>query len=150
MWFFPRDLGFHVNYCVLCCYSFYVTTMITLFMKTLLSSPGTQRGGVNLCAVFIYFSTFIINNLFNIMHYHIIIISSSALLSSSLHRKHNNTVHRIFTWKPKSWGENHRSLFKIVFPEITRRRQQPPNYKDSNFLTSTGRRLRTPDLKASN
>ena len=37
--------------------------------------------------------------------------------------------------------------FKNSFPEITGRREQPP-YIDFNFLASTGRRLRPPDLQA--
>ena len=86
-----------------------------------------------MCIVFITFSTLIINNLFNIMHYHIIIITSSTLLSSSSHGKHNNTIHNIFTWKPKSWGGNHGSLFKIVFQKYLEGSNNPLITKTSIF-----------------
>ena len=101
-------------------------------------------GGESVCAVFIKFSTLTINNLFNIMHYHIIIISSPALLLSS-HRKHST---QDFTWKPKSWGENHESLFNNSCPEITGCKEQLSYYIDFNFLASTERRIRLPVLQA--
>ena len=77
----------------------------------------TERGGESVCTTFITFSILTINNLLNIMHYHIIIISSSTLLSSS-HKKHN-MIHSTpyFTCKPKSWGENHGSLIIVVFQQ---------------------------------
>ena len=78
----------------------------------------TERGGVNQCIAFYYFFNFYNQQLiqyFALSHYHCMIISIVIIIiSSSSHRKQSNTVHEIFTWKPKSWGENHGSLFKIV------------------------------------
>ena len=75
-----------------------------------------REGGVNLCV-----QSLLLFQLYNqqliqyyaLSHYHYMTIS--IIISSSSHRKHSNTVHKIFTWKPKYWGENHGSLFKIVF-----------------------------------
>ena len=51
-------------------------------------------------------------------HYHYMIISIVIIIISlSSHRKHSNIVHKIFTWKPKSWGENHGSLIIVVFQQ---------------------------------
>ena len=71
---------------------------LLIIRMRVLDTPGTQRGGAeSVRAVFITFSTFIINNLFNIMHYHIIIISSSALLSSSYHHHYIESITTQYT-----------------------------------------------------
>ena len=45
-------------------------------------------------------------------------------------------------------GVKPQNPFKNTFPKITRRRKQPPYYKDFNFPAATRRRLQPPDLQA--
>ena len=71
---------------------------------------------------FFYFFTFINNRqliqYYALSHYHYIIINIIIIIIASSHQKHS-MKHRTpyFTWKPKSLGKNHRSLYNS-FPEI--------------------------------
>ena len=107
---------------------------------------------MNQCEVFITFSNFYNQQLiqyFALSHYHCMAMGIVIIIiSSSSHRKQSNTIHKIFTWKPKSWGENHGRLFNNSCPKITGCKEQLSYYIDFNFSASTERRLRPPVLQA--
>ena len=113
-------------------------------------SRNTERGGESVCSLYFFFNFYNqqLIQYYASSHYHYMIISIVIIIiSSSSHRKHSNIVHKILTWKPKSWGENHISLLVNSFPETTGRRKQPPYYEDFKFPATTGRRLQPPDLQ---
>ena len=102
-----------------------------------------EGGWIYVCGLYYFFN---LNNqqliqYYALSHYQYIIINIIIIILSSSHHKHN-MKHKTpyFTWKPKSQGKIHRSLYNS-FPEITGRRKQPPYYNDFSSLAIIGRRI---------